>query len=175
MVSTGPDTQSYNFTHMYSFVDYRGNRAEPCITKGSIYDFLHRNKNFSKFRTIVERAMAIGQLNDVEADFTILVPSDEHLRHIPTEYFNEMDDGLARQILKASSINRRIDKKLITSSPVSYFITLNPRMRMYVTNISGVTRINNCAKIIKYDIELNNGLIHLVDGLIAPNFDHFLN
>jgi uncharacterized surface protein with fasciclin (FAS1) repeats len=176
MVSCYPETQNYNFTHMSSFVDYRNpDAAEMCVNKGSIYDYINSNPIFSKFRTIVQRANMLGQLNQPQADFTVMIPPNDHLQHIPEDYFAKMDDGLARQILKASCINRVIDKNLITSSPVSYYYTQNKEMRMYVTNIGGRTEINNCCSIIQYDISLNNGMVHIIDGLIVPSNAHFMN
>ena len=166
---------SYMYTHMYSFTDYRGSESKMCLNKGTIYDYISSNPSFSKFKTIVERAGMKGQLNELQANFTIMIPSDEHLNHIPVEYFNKMDDGLARQILKASSIIRILDKKIITSSPVSYYNTLNQEMRMYITNIGGKTRINNCCSIVNYDISLCNGMIHVVDNLVVPSDAHFMN
>lgn len=174
MVSLGPDTQSYNYLHMVDFVDYRGKKPLPPITKGSIYEFISHER-YSKFRTIVDRAGMRSQLNNSQADFTIFVPDNEFLKHIPCEYFKNMDDGLARQILNSSTLRRRIDKLLLVASPVSYFATLDPRMRMYVTNISNVTKINNCVSVVKYDNILNNGIIHIIDSLIAPSQDTFMN
>lgn len=175
MVSIGPDTQALNFTHMYSFVDLRGPPGPPTVTKGSIYDYISSSPKLRRFKTVVDRAHAIGTLNDIQANCTVLVPTDDSLSHIPIEYFEDMDDGLARQILAASTLDRKLPKNLLTSSPVAYYITRLPSMRMYITNISGVTRLNNCATVKQFDIECNNGLIHLIEGLIAPNEDHFMN
>lgn len=176
MVSYGPNTESCNFTHMYSFVDYRNNQEpELCPNPGTLYDYIRKNPNMSKFKRIVEYAMMSGQLNEHEADFTLFIPTDNFLKHIPKEYFEYMDNGLARQIFNSSTLWRQLNKDMITSSPVAYYNTRNPEMRMYVTNISGQTRINNCATIVKYDIITNNGIIHIVDNLIAPNMDTFMN
>jgi uncharacterized surface protein with fasciclin (FAS1) repeats len=172
--SMGSDP-SFMYTHMYSFTDLRGPKPTMCINKGSIYDFINSNPSFSKFKTIVTRANMSAQLNEPQANFTIMIPPNEHLQHIPQDYFDKMDDGLARQILKASSINRIIDKNLITSSPVSYFYTQNKEMRIYITNIGNKTVINNCSNIIQYNISLNNGMIHIVDNLIVPSEAHFMN
>lgn len=173
MVSLGPDTQSYNFTHMTSFVDYNGKKPKTCTTKGSIYDFLYHNPNFSRFRGIVELCSMQGQLDDVQANFTLFIPSDNFLRHLPESFFTRMDDGLAHQILKSSTMNRRINKELVMSSPCSYFNTIgkHPTTKMYVTNINGNTTINESVRVVKYDIILNNGIIHVVDGLIMPDME----
>src|SRR3990167_6465037 len=115
MVSYGPDIQSLNFTHMSSFVDYRcaekgknGRKPELCVKENTIYDYIRNSPDFTLFKKIVERAGMMGQLNESQADFTILIPTDSYLRNIPKEYFEKMDDGLARQILASSSINRKI-------------------------------------------------------------------
>lgn len=176
MVSYGPDVENYNFTHMYSFVDYRPNKKpEVCINKNSIYAIIYGNPAFSTFRKIVDRANMIGVLNEMQAGFTVLVPSDEGLANIPKSYFDTMDIGLAKQIVKASCLNGCIDKFLLTSSPVAYYYTLNPDMRMYITNIGGSCIVNNCAKIVNFDMKACNGMVHVIDGFIAPNMDHFMN
>ncbi len=176
MVSYGPDVESYNFTHMYSFVDYRPAREpEVCINKNSTYAVIHGNPAFSIFDGIVRKANMIGTLNDIQGYFTVFVPTDTSLSHIPKDYFQTMDIGLAKQIVKACCIQGCIDKYLLTSSPVAYYYTMNPDMRMYITNIGGVTRLNNCAKVVKYDMKTCNGMVHVIDGFIAPNMDHFMN
>ncbi len=176
MVSYGPDIQNQNFTHMWSFVDYRSS-VEPqlCVNSGSIYDYINRHPEMKKFKIVIDRAMMSGQLNDEQANFTILIPLDGFLKHIPDEYFQTMDNGLARQILNASTMNRRIEGDLLVSSPVAYYYTRNPAMRLYVTNINRKTRVNNCSNVVQFDIKCTNGLIHIVDNIIAPNQDTFMN
>ena len=176
MVSFAPNTQSYLFNHMSSFVDYRSNKPpEMCITKGSLYDVINSNPKFSKFKKIVNTAGREGFLNGEQANCSLFIPSDDYLSHIPQSFFDKMDDGLARQILDCSTIPKILASDLITSSPVCYLYTKNPAMRMYVTNISSRTKINNCATIIQYDIWCNNGIIHVLDNLLEPSQDHFMN
>ena len=175
MVSSAPNTQELNFTHMFDFVDLSSPNREVCLTKNSIYYILYNSKKFTKFLTIILRAGYFSQLNSSQADFTIFAVQDKDLENIPLEYFEKMDDGMARQIIMSSTMNRKIDKVLLKSSPVCYFYTLLPRMRLYATNIGGATTLNNCVNIVEFDIEANNGLIHIVDGLIAPNDDTFMN
>lgn len=175
MVSFTPDTQSYLFTHMSSFVDYRSDKCELCVDKNSIYGLVYGNPDFSKFKTIIDRAQMVPFLDEVQANCTVFIASDKSLEHIPQTFFDTMDIGLARQILASSTLPRVIDRDLLTSSPVCYLSTRNPEMRMYVTNVSSRTVLNNCATVIRYDIKRSNGLVHLVDGLILPSNDHFMN
>ena len=176
MVSYAPTTQSYLYNHMSFFVDYSTDKnPDLCINKGSIYDFINSNPKFSKFKKIVDTANRMGFLNQEQATCTVFIPSDNFLDHIPQEYFDTMDNGLAREILESSTIPKILASDLITSSPVCYLYTKNPKMRMYVTNINSKTKLNNCATIIKYDIWCTNGIIHLIDNLIQPSQDHFMN
>ena len=41
MTSCGPNSQSYNFTHMFEFVDLRGNLPKKEYNKNSISYFLN--------------------------------------------------------------------------------------------------------------------------------------
>lgn len=176
MVSLGPDTQSTNFSHMYSFVDYSNSkRPELCTAKNTLYEYIRTRPNMKRFNQILEKAHMQSQMNEDQANRTLFIPTDDYLVHIAPDFFNKMDDGLARQILDASSLRRRINKDILTSSPVCYYTTFNPEMRMYCTNINEITRLNNCVKVIRFDILLDNGTIHIVDGLLAPSSDHFMN
>jgi len=176
MVSLGPISEAYNYTHMYSFEDLQPvGQSKLCVNPNSLFGVIYKDKNFSKFKTIIERAGMVGQLDELEANFTLLAPEDKYLKHIPSDFFTYMDDGLARQILGASLINRKIGSKLLKSSPVAYYYTKNFDMRMYITNIRGETRVNETCKIVKFDICCDNGLLHVIDGLIVPTEQHFLN
>lgn len=177
MVSFSPVVQPLNFTHMYEFTDYRNKPSDNklCTTPGSIFEMLYKDKRFTKFREIVERAKMVGQFNSKQADCTVFVVPDKHLTHIPEDFFKYMDDGMARQILSASTLNRRIDSELLTSTPVAYYWTKNPEARMYITNISGVTRINQTAKVIQFDINRTNGTVHVIDDLLVPTENSYLS
>jgi hypothetical protein len=176
MVSYGPDIQNMNFTHMTEFVDYRSKVApQICINSGSIYDLIHKHPQMTKFKLIVHRANMIGRLNDEQAQCTVFIPLDDFLKHIPDSYFQTMDDGLARQIVDASTLKVPIDGNLLISSPVAYYYTRNDKMRMYITNISRKTEVNKCATVIKFNIPCSNGIVHIVNNIVAPNEDTFMN
>jgi hypothetical protein len=176
MVSYIPSTQSLLYNHMSSFVDYRTDKEpEICINSGSIYSIIASSPSFSKFKKIVENAKMIGIFNDIQANFTLFLPSDDYLKDFPDWFFETMDDGLAKQIINSSIIPKILKRDLLTSSPVCYFYTKNPGMRMYVTNINYITELNRCTRVVRYDINCTNGVIHLIDNLIIPNDDHFMN
>lgn len=176
MVSFAPNTQSYLYNHMSFFIDYESStKPKTCMLKNSIYEYINCSENTKKFQKIVEKAQMIGFLNDEQINCTIFIPTDDFLHHIDNSYFDNMDIGLARKILSSSIIPRKIGSDLLTSSPVSYFYTKNPNMRMYITNINRITNINNCVNVVKYDIWKENGIIHIIDNLLLPSEDHFMN
>lgn len=176
MVSYTPNTQSYLFNHMSFFTDYRSDKApEMCKNKNSIYYYISKNPKFSKFKKIVDHAQMMGFLDSDQANCTLFIPNNDSLKNIPEAYFDFMDDGLAKQIIAASTIPRKLAKDLLTSSPVCYYYTRNPEMRMYVTNINNQMKINECINVLQFDVWLENGIVHIVDNIIVPNQDHFLN
>lgn len=176
MVSYAPNSQSRLYNHMWDFTDLRS-KKDPflCVESDSIYAYLRSNPQFSRFRSIVDRAQMSSFLGEMQSNCTLFVPSNESLVGISPEFFDKMDTGLARSIVASSTLPRRLGKDLLTSSPVSYYYTKYPSMRMYVTNISGETILNNCIKVVSFDHILGNGFVHVVDGLIVPNEDHFMN
>ena len=79
-----------------------------------------------------------------------------------------MDSTTAWYIVKASIIKNRIPSEILEDSPAAYFYTLSECNRLFITNVSGTTYIDDNIKIIKKDILCTNGIIHVIDGLIYP-------
>jgi len=176
MTSIGPYSKAYDNTHMYSFVDYRSSLSPKlCTDKDSAMGFLE-NKNFSKFRAIVKNAGVEGSLDSPQYNSTLFVVPDSFLSE-PLSFYQGLDRGTCRTILNVSSLRRKINGKLLRSSPVSYYTNKDfyNRGQLYVTNISGVTKINECARVIEFDIERSNSIIHIVNCLLTPNASVFIN
>ena len=52
MVSYGPDVQSLNYTHMYSFTDYRDTVGrQPCATNGTVFHYIVNHGEMKKFKS----------------------------------------------------------------------------------------------------------------------------
>jgi len=170
MVSYAPDRQNQNFTHMYSFVDYRSPK-EYIPSSGSVYDIIYKNSELSKFKQLVDRANMKEMLDNPQFNCTVLVCKDKDFNL----NLDILDIGSAKDILNSCILQRKINKYLLTSSPVAYYYTRNLYMRLYIINIGGITRINNCYNITDFDIDCNNGMIHICSGLIVPSGEHFMN
>jgi hypothetical protein len=166
MTSIGPYSQSYNFTHMFDIPDLRG-ESECKYPKDTIMGILS-NKNLSKFRYIVKLARMDGILSHPQSDFTLFVPSDNHIKDLHDSIFVNMDVSVARHIVKSSMLDRKITSNLLQDSPASYFKTKNPINSLFVTNISGTTYINDSATVISFDNIASNGIVHVIDKLLIP-------
>lgn len=175
MTTLIPSQQPLKYTHMYLFQDLRDTdcKHKKCTTPGSIMHYLYTGENFSKFLSLVDKAQMFGFLNSSQANVTLFVPENKYLEKYKN--IENMDVGTARQILASCTLVRRIDRDLVTSSPFSYFWTKNPKAHMYVLNINNETYINEQAKVVKFNINCTNGIIHIVDNLIKPSYCPFLN
>ena len=170
MTSSGPYTQSYNFTHMFDFTDLRGPLPKKETCKNSLLSKIKSNPNYHIFYFMIKRAGLEAIFDLPQADLTVFVPSDIFLlSKVQEEVFTNMDILTARTIVKTSILDYRISGKVLEDSPASYYYTTLPENRIFITNINGNTYLNNNIKIIKKDLVCSNGVIHETDGLFIPN------
>jgi uncharacterized surface protein with fasciclin (FAS1) repeats len=170
MVSIGPNSQSNNFTHMFDFVDLRGKPVAKIQDKNSLMSIINETPDFSKFKYIVEKAMMSDILGSMQTNLTLFIPSDSKITNLGKYFFDDMDVNLARSIIKISILNKQIPSELLEDSPFSFFNTNNPFNKLLISNINGETFINNNIKIIYKDIIATNGIIHVIDNLILPEY-----
>jgi uncharacterized surface protein with fasciclin (FAS1) repeats len=166
---SGPYSASYNFTSMFNMTDKRGQLpiTKPC--PGTLLDIIEKNPDFSKFRYLVKLAAQEDVLNASQANFTIFVPSDKSLKNINDNVFINMDTTTAWYIVKSCMVKNKIPSEILEDSPAAYYYTLSEGNRLFITNISGITYLNNSIKVIHKDIMCTNGIIHVIDGLFIPN------
>lgn len=169
MVSNAPNTQSYNFTHMFSMTDLRGPLPVVKSCPNTILSFIENNSDFSIFLHLINLSNYKEILNEKQANFTLFLPSDkELLKKFNKNIFINIDPTTAWYIVRSSILRDRIPSEILEDSPSSFYYTDIRSNRLYITNINNQTYINNCIKIIRKDILLNNGIIHIIDSLIDP-------
>lgn len=169
MVSIGPNTQSHNFTHMFNFVDLNECPKEKKYCFLSLMDIIDKNPNFKIFKTIVKNAHMEDRLNDLQANCTLFIPADKYLKNMDEKMFSNIDRGTARKIVLSSMIKNKIPSELIEDSPAAYFCTCYSPNRLFISNISGKTYIDNHIQVIQKDIRGKNGFIHVIDKFICTN------
>ena len=173
MVSISPNSESYDYSHMYNMGDNRGPAPLLLIDPNSIMGFLTMYNNFSKFAYIVRLARLESLFNDQQADVTLLLPSDSE-NNISENMLKNMDESTARSIVLFSTINRKINYELLSQSPAKYVFTQNTSNKLYIETFNNTTYLNNRqSQIIKPDILMNNGLIHIISNFLIP--DSFIN
>jgi uncharacterized surface protein with fasciclin (FAS1) repeats len=153
---------------MWDMVDLRGCGPKKQDCPNSIMAALSTHPDFTKFRYMVKLAKLEGLLSAPQANFTLFVPSDRAIQDLGEAVFVNMDDATARHIVKSSMMDRKIPSELLEYSPASYFMTKDPPNRLFVSNISGRTYINNNINVIHKDMIFANGIIHVVDALLWP-------
>jgi uncharacterized surface protein with fasciclin (FAS1) repeats len=175
MVSIGPYTQAYDMKQMYNFVDWNNNKDKKvvCTPSNSLMGVLRSNPDFSIFAGIVKRARYEGKLSQDQANFTLFVPSNvQLLARYNKVWLDNIDDGLCRQIMAFSMMNRKLDKDIIQSSPISTLPTIDRSNSMLVQTVSNVTHLPNSTTVIDWNYSTDNGIIHIVDNLLI--LDYFL-
>ena len=167
MTSSGPYTQSYNFTHMYNLGDYKGCLPKESFCENSLTGIINKHPDFTKFAYILKLANMEDIYNSSQANFTVFVPSDQALAHLGNDIFINMDNAFARHFIKASTLDRIITSELLSDSPASYFVTRSLQNKLFISNINDRIQINNNINVIHKDMKTDNGLIHVIDGLIS--------
>jgi len=165
MVSIGPYTQATNYTHTFDIPDLRGPLPKRTFREGTLSCIIENHPDFSMFKHLVNIAQLDNIFDDLQANITLFIPSDQQLQAKGINVTN-IDIGSARNIVNASAINRRITSDILEDSPASYFITRNPKIRLFISNINNRTYINNDINIIHKDMLCSNGIIHVIDSVI---------
>ena len=168
MVSIGPYTQASNYTHTFDIPDLRGPLPKRMFREGTLSCIIENHPDFSMFRHILNTAQLENIFDGLQANMTLFVPSDQQLLAKGIGLTN-LDIDSARNIVNASALNRRITRDILEDNPASYFLTRNPNIRLFISNINDRTYINNSVNIIHKDMICKNGIIHVIDSmLISP-------
>ena len=169
MVSINPATQTYDFRQMYNFSDIRSKPAKVIYPTNSLMDVIDSNPDFTIFSKIVKKTKYDIKLSSKQANFTIFVPSDFYLKQKYTQRFlDNIDVGLANQILNFSTMNRILDKNLLQSSPTSLYPAID-RSLITISTVSDITMLENGIKVIHWNQPATNGIIHVIDNILMPN------
>ncbi len=168
MVSNAPNSQSLNFTHMWSHTDLRGPLPKAQACGNTLLGALENNPDFSSFRKIVALAKMEDIFNNIQANFTVFVPSDTFLSDKIKKEIDNMDLLKARQIIKASSLDNKISSESFIGRQSLSLVTRDRSNRIRVNSNNDETFLNETIKVVDYDLILENGIIHTVSKHIVP-------
>lgn len=169
MTSSGPYTQSLNFTHMIDMPDLNGN-IKSFITPNSLLEIISDEKNgFTIYSFLVEKSGLKDLFNQKNFNNTIFIPNDESIKRKNLEnVLLNADQSFSRNIILSTMLNNKITIDLLMISEMCKFMTKNPPNNLNIKYINNTITINDTAKVIESNIEADNGLIHVVDNVIFP-------
>ena len=176
MVSMIPCSTPYDMRHMYNFSDTRNKTPNTPNQSNrdnyhpeSLMDLIHTNADFTIFSKMIKKANYDIKLSEKQANFTLFVPSDNSLRKkYPPEFLDNIDKGLAIQILNYSMMVRTLDQELLQASPFGTYPTLARSNHLKITTTYGKTILKDTVNVIHFNHKATNGLIHVIDDFLIP-------
>jgi len=167
MTSCGPYWQAQNYTHMFDVQDIRGPLPKKVLCPGSITDIIDKSPDLSSFNYILRLSGLANEYNSLQANYTVFVPSNKYITD--NNFIKNMDINIARSIVRSCTVDNKITKALLQSTPNFLLITKNNPNNLNLQTISDVTQIYPNINFLQYDIEAINGMVHIVDKLIIPD------
>lgn len=166
MVSFGPNTQSLNYTHMSEFQDLKG---ALCIqpTKNTVWDYIYNHPQLTKAKKLIIKANLVTTMNNEQYNTTVFLANDSALAYLTDDLIKKMDIGTARNIILASSIHGKIDRRVLKSSYTLILPSKIPYLYIYANNTNNNTTLINGYPVKEFDIRLQNGMIHLTSNLVS--------
>ena len=150
-------------------------------------DYIDENSQFSLmnalFRRVrlgnVEGASPLHNMLSARGNYTIFLPTNEAVEKYMAENgitsIDEMSDDLANTLAKSCIIdngsNNAYESADLPSSGALPISCLSDRMLSCSLDSTSTFIINGTSRIIKGDIEVSNGFIHVVDGVISPSLN----
>lgn len=162
--------QVWDNTHMYDVKKKGLDYTRKASNTGSLLDYIENNPEITKFRYLVHLAGFDSFYNDPNAGFTIFIPKDKDLDYLGSDYFSRIDRGSAVKLLNYATCPQQFYLRDLNSSFSLIETKGNIRMRIERDNSGTEPRlvIDRSYQIMSGDVQLNNGVIHFVSGLLCP-------
>lgn len=172
MAAQQGSTQAHDLKFTYDIPDLQKSLNHIYYNPGSIMGMLNENKDFSKFSYLVKLAQLDTRLSKLLCNLTVFVPSDAYIEgKYNDNVFINMDKYTAREIVLYHCLNKKINYASLISSDGLYLDTeIDPssNAKILCQNYGSGVVLNNKAQIVKPDVMLNNGMIHIINDLMIP-------
>lgn len=170
MTSLIPSNQSHDLKHMYNVRDLRANTAPTSGRPNSLYGIIASNPDFTLYRRLVILAGMEGVLQSEGFNGTLLIPSDTFLENTyATQLISNMDTATAKAYIRYSMLSVKTTEKNLRASPFYKLRTMNPSVEYIdVKNLNNTCILNDVSNIVKFNIQGDNGVIHIIDRLLIP-------
>jgi hypothetical protein len=159
----------YDLTKSFNDIrDYRGDSLAKARNNNSITAVLDGN-DFKYFSYLVTKSRLANRYDDPQAAYTVFAPRDDTLDDDTKRFITNADINLARQLVDSATIPRIIRAPTLMEPGVYWADTRNSSERLLVDNRQGNYPIISGHKILAGNLDLENGVVYQIMGLIIPS------
>ena len=141
------------------------------ISEMPIAEYASSDSNFSILVAALVKADLAGVLSG-SGNFTVFAPTNDAFNALFSELGISGIDDLSKEtltpILKYHVLGTEAKSSMITSG---YYNTLSPAQGSYISlkvDVSSGVKLNKTANVIMADVDVNNGVIHVIDKVLLP-------
>lgn len=150
--------------------------VEALAANATIYQLAKFTPGYSTLAAAIEQAGLVEALNAPDADLTVFAPDDAafaaFLEANEISSLADVDNDLLTAILLNHAISGQLTAADVVGGGNSYASTLattpeeeGANLSLYINTDDGVT-LNGSSNVIATDVEVSNGIVHLVDAVI---------
>ena len=141
----------------------------PAPGPGNIVEVASEAGSFSTLITAVEAAGLVDALSDGSASLTVFAPTDEAFAALPEGTLDALlaDPDALASVLTYHVLGSAVDVSSALDLAPTTVETLNGA-KVAVTTRNDQNLYVNFSKVVDYDIEASNGVIHVIDSVLLP-------
>jgi len=141
------------------------------VSEMSIAEYASSDSNFSILVAALAKAELVGVLSG-SGNFTVFAPTNDAFNALFSDLGISGIDDLSKEtltpILKYHVLGTEAKSSMISSG---YYNTLSPAQGSYISlkvDVSSGVKLNKTTNVTKADIDVNNGVIHVIDKVLLP-------
>lgn len=146
---------------------------EPVPTQQNILELAQGNGDLTSLVAAVQRAGLTSALSDANAQLTVFAPTDAAFSAFLSANGFANVDAVPVDVLKQIILNHVVNGEAKSTdlatgyvSTLATFGTNGPALNLYVNTTGGVT-LNGTVGVTSADVDASNGVVHVVDKVIA--------
>lgn len=157
-------------------------KDEETDTTKNIVELAQGNNDLSSLVAAVQRAGLVEALSDKSKQYTVFAPTNAaftaflsangfaNLEAVPVPVLkNLLLNHVLGAEVKAAAVTTSFTKTLAT------YAATTSNVSMYLSIAGGGVKINGISNVVTADVDANNGVVHIVDGVIpVPNIPTFV-
>ncbi len=137
----------------------------------TIAEYASADPNFSILVSALSKAGLVSVLNG-EGNFTVFAPTNTAFQELFTDLgvsgINDLDAETLTPILLYHVLGGEVKSTMLQSK---YYSSLSPAQGNYASmriDLTGGVKINNTSNVTAADVDVKNGVIHVIDEVLLP-------